>query len=391
VPDPAFLSTVAQLIGVLLVATLIWPLTRVIRQRFLDYWAVGWAAQAVALLALFASNRAAADLVPLFRSAYCLFGYGFAYLVWVGCRAVTGGRAVRRTDVLWLAGPAAFGLVVPWLNPTRAALFGWHAGILAVLFLAAVCESSRYRPAGPAVGRRAFQASLFGLTVLFAHYAAVVGWMHAAGEVARLPYLAYSSLYDALLQVGLAFGMITLAAERMRAELEEANARLAAAAAELETVARTDPLTGLLNRRALDDLLARPPRVRPGCLAVIDVNDLKPLNDRHGHEAGDIALQLVARGIRNLFRVTDPLFRLGGDEFLVLMPGGSAEELVRRLESLDRGLVGHRLSGVAHPLDLRVAWGVAGYADAAGVPAALKQADDAMYAQKKQRKGGSER
>jgi diguanylate cyclase (GGDEF)-like protein len=183
--------------------------------------------------------------------------------------------------------------------------------------------------------------------------------------------------------------MVCIATERMRAELEEKARRLKAAAAELEQAARTDPLTGLLNRRGLADLLTRPERLAAGCVASVDVNDLKPLNDRHGHAAGDVAIQLVARGLRTLFRVTDPILRLGGDEFAVLMPGGSAEEMARRLRLLDEALTGQRLPGVDGPTDVRVSWGVAAYATAGDVPASLRVADDSMYEQKRERKNAS--
>jgi diguanylate cyclase (GGDEF)-like protein len=121
------------------------------------------------------------------------------------------------------------------------------------------------------------------------------------------------------------------------------------------------------------------------------MNDLKPINDRLGHDAGDVALQLLARALRNLFRVTDPLFRLGGDEFLVLMPGGTADELVRRMEALDQALLGQRFPKQPTQIDVRIAWGVAAYTDADSLTRALSAADDAMYAQKKERKGGATR
>jgi len=172
----------------------------------------------------------------------------------------------------------------------------------------------------------------------------------------------------------------------MRAELEEKNRRLRAAAAELEQAARTDPLTGLLNRRGLAELLSRTGGLAAGCVASVDVNDLKPLNDKYGHASGDVMLQLVARGLRTLFRVTDPILRLGGDEFAVVMPGGSATEMAERLRQLDDSLRSQRLPGVDGPTDVGVAWGVATYTTAAEVTAALAAADEAMYEQKRQRK-----
>lgn len=394
----SILSQSAQMVGVTLIAAILWPVVRVIRARYLEYWAWGWSCLAVALVALFLSFRvgqlAPPAAVPLLRAVYCLGEFAFAYLLWAGTREYVSGRPIRRAELVWLLPLAGYAVVGPFLLPALSDLFGWQAAALAGFFAAALWETRRFRPVAPSrLGRRLCQIALAGLVVLFAHYSVVLIWNQFFGTPhTRYPHLVYSSVYDAALEFALALGMVTIATERLRAELEGTNRRLAEAVAELELASRTDPLTGLLNRRGLDDVLARPDLRAPhGSVAAIDVNDLKPLNDRHGHDAGDVALQLVARALRNLFRVTDPLFRLGGDEFLVVMPGGTADDLTRRMEALDKALVGHRLSGVNHPLDVRVAWGVAAYPDAGGLAAAVKAADDAMFAQKKVRKGGTGR
>jgi diguanylate cyclase (GGDEF)-like protein len=381
------LSQSAQTVAVLLVAALVWPIVRVIRERYLVYWAWGWVCLAVALTALFVSFRYPAADAPL-RAVYCGGGSGFGFLLWAGCRLYATGRAVRRWHTVWLVPPLAFAAAGPCLLPNFSHLFGWQAGILSAWFAAALFQMRSARPhPGSNVGRRVFVGALVGLTLVFAHYAALmVVYQLFLPPAFRYPHLGYSSLYDLLLDVVLALGMVCIATERMRAELEEKARRLKAAAAELEQTARTDPLTGLLNRRGLAELLTHPERLPAGCVASIDVNDLKPLNDRHGHAAGDVAIQLVARGLRTLFRVTDPILRLGGDEFAVLMPGGSAEELARRMRLLDAALADQRLPGVDGPTDVRVSWGVAVYADAAGVAGALGAADDAMYSQKRERK-----
>ena len=164
--------------------------------------------------------------------------------------------------------------------------------------------------------------------------------------------------------------------------LEEQNRALAAAAAELDGVARTDPLTGLLNRRGFEQVLAdHARRPFPGSVAVLDLNDLKTLNDALGHPAGDAALQLLARALRGRFRVTDPICRIGGDEFVVVLADGTPGELCQRLVGLDRELAGQRLPGTAEPTDLYVAWGVAGFD--ADLSASTEAADKAMYARKR--------
>src|SRR5205085_12344787 len=140
----------------------------------------------------------------------------------------------------------------------------------------------------------------------------------------------------------------------------------------LAVAARTDALTGLLNRRALDALLKEWDGARfSGTVAVLDLNGLKAINDGHGHAAGDAAIQLVARALKGLFRITDPVFRTGGDEFLVLLEGGHAAEMMGRMESLDAALKGQRLPHVPAAMDLIVAWGLADFASPADISAAM--------------------
>jgi diguanylate cyclase (GGDEF)-like protein len=235
---------------------------------------------------------------------------------------------------------------------------------------------------------------LVALTVLFLHYGPVLYW---AGQVARVNpadaplYLQLSPVIDAFLELGLAFGMVVLSTERVHEELDEKNQALAALTGQLAHAARTDALTGLLNRRGYEELLAeKAGEPFPGSLVVLDLNNLKPLNDRYGHPAGDAALQLVARALRVHFRVTDPIFRTGGDEFLVVLPGGPVPDVAERMGRIDEALRAQRLPGVPTPVDLTVAWGLAEFATGDGLTAAVGKADAAMYAQKQARKNAGE-
>ncbi len=95
--------------------------------------------------------------------------------------------------------------------------------------------------------------------------------------------------------------------------------------AEVQRLAVTDPLTGLFNRRRLDEALAtefeRARRYsRPLSMIMLDMDGLKSINDTYGHPAGDAALKLVAQAIRSQIRKVDLPARFGGDEFIILLP-----------------------------------------------------------------------
>ena len=103
--------------------------------------------------------------------------------------------------------------------------------------------------------------------------------------------------------------------------------------------ARTDPLTGVANRREYEDMmagcLAELSRVRqPFVLAIIDVDRFKRLNDTRGHAAGDRALQKIAEALSSCVRKSDLVARLGGDEFAVVMPATDARAMRRPFSAM---------------------------------------------------------
>ncbi len=108
-------------------------------------------------------------------------------------------------------------------------------------------------------------------------------------------------------------------------ELRRSKVSLEIANQNLHTEALTDALTGINNRRALDDTLQRVhqwalQQQRPYSLLMADIDFFKPYNDTLGHAAGDQTLQAIARCLRKHLRTGDEVFRYGGEEFLILLP-----------------------------------------------------------------------
>jgi diguanylate cyclase (GGDEF)-like protein len=107
----------------------------------------------------------------------------------------------------------------------------------------------------------------------------------------------------------------------------------------LEGLARTDPLTGVPNRRVWEEELPREleraRRMGTGvCVAMIDLDDFNAYNDRFGHQAGDLVLKEAASAWRAEVRSTDLLARYGGEEFVLLLPACALEDAVRIVERL---------------------------------------------------------
>jgi diguanylate cyclase (GGDEF)-like protein len=123
----------------------------------------------------------------------------------------------------------------------------------------------------------------------------------------------------------------------------DAGARAARATAELRRLATTDDLTGLANRATLLAQLERESaraarNGHPLCLAILDVDHFKRINDLHGHPAGDDVLRTVARVLQEGTRGHDVVGRIGGEEFAILMPETSREQAMTVCERLCKAM-----------------------------------------------------
>jgi diguanylate cyclase (GGDEF)-like protein len=187
------------------------------------------------------------------------------------------------------------------------------------------------------------------------------------------------------------FGTVMVRMRNVRRELETTNRKLLQARDQLELLVQMDPLTEALNRHAFHSLLRRPESgqdvVTSGSVAVLDIDNLKPINDTMGHTAGDKAIRAVARATRSLVRADDMLFRWGGDEFLVLMFKLPQAEASRRMEKLNKILEEICESWIGMRLTVTVSFGVAGFNSLTDLGQAIEQADQAMYAQRNRVRG----
>lgn len=152
---------------------------------------------------------------------------------------------------------------------------------------------------------------------------------------------------------------------------------------ELAEQATRDFLTGLHNRRNLDGRLAdlvehATMHGKPLSVVMIDVDEFKDVNDRHGHAVGDAVIVAVARQVLASARSSDELVRIGGDEFLVLLPGLTAPEAHERAEELRARAAGLHSEGGA-PVTVTLSIGVAQLQPGMDVEALLKSADRALY------------
>lgn len=160
---------------------------------------------------------------------------------------------------------------------------------------------------------------------------------------------------------------------------------------QLEELSKTDPLTGLQNKRHLNETLSRilsgaQRRREAVTVMYMDVNDFKSINDNFGHRSGDEILCAVAEAMKLVSREEDVCFRCGGDEFCVILPNSTAASI--RDTYLPR--LRHAVSSCNdHPISLSIGLAQAGPHDYSSADMLIHQADEDMYREKRAQRQSS--
>jgi len=177
----------------------------------------------------------------------------------------------------------------------------------------------------------------------------------------------------------------------MRERAQSTEAEIAKLHQELDRVsiqARHDSLTGALNRKGLDEALVRELSVvrrkeTPLCMALLDIDNFKKINDKLGHATGDAALAHLASVTRDVMRPQDTLARYGGEEFVLLLPDTALDKGVEAMTRLQRELTKRFFMSGAEKVLITFSAGVAQLAPDETGPDAIKRADQAMYLAKR--------
>lgn len=169
-------------------------------------------------------------------------------------------------------------------------------------------------------------------------------------------------------------------------ELDKKNQELKKANTTIKRIMNTDPLTQLINRRALKEQLLRGMALSrryklPLSLIMTDIDHFKSINDTYGHEAGDRVLKCFAKILKKSSRSVDTVARIGGEEFLILLPNTDKESALQFAERLRRKIEIATMPGL--PIKITSSFGVAEFIASDTQKSFIKRADDALYAAKR--------
>jgi len=399
---PNSLGILLQLAGVLLLAWLFLLLRRYARRRrYFQVWGAAWAVLAVAIGALVAryvvlplvDPGAAADdgsgQVQALHYIYQLAKLSYVALLVSGTMMHTRGATITPFLPMAVGIGAAYALVslhfsagirgiVVWQAPVVLIGLGWCAWRLLQL------PQSRH-----GVGSKVTGLTFLGMALVSIGYFIGFGrFFGADGAAGFTGLLVRSNNYiDLLLHMILGCGMIVMLMEDAKREVDDAHAELAVAHNELRRAALYDTVTGTLNRRAfVEGVGLEMARAQFGAVMMLDLDDLKSVNDAYGHSAGDALLRHLSDALRSAMRPSDKLYRWGGDEFLLVLPGADGVRAHARLRGVIAQAASLRLGVGGQEVRLGVSLGTADYASAEALHDAIERADALMYEDKSRKK-----
>jgi diguanylate cyclase (GGDEF)-like protein len=202
---------------------------------------------------------------------------------------------------------------------------------------------------------------------------------------------------QARIRAGLRLQKLTQELSETNQALRQANQQLLAHNELLESLSLMDQLTGLLNRRAMDQALPHVLRLvgsrdanaryRYSCIFMMDIDHFKQVNDTYGHSVGDLVLQAIAGRLQSSARPSSLLYRYGGEEFVCITPGLNPQASLDYGESLRAAIASHPVKifdNLLIPVTLSIGGAIASETNLVESQDLLHQADQALYQAKRE-------
>jgi diguanylate cyclase (GGDEF)-like protein len=211
-----------------------------------------------------------------------------------------------------------------------------------------------------------------------------VMWWKASHDPLHYPPAVEALTFGFMSAALVSITLLTGEMNKLRARLKRHKEELLAAVATIRKLATMDELTALANRRRMNEVLAeeeqrQAARGVPTCIALLDIDFFKTINDRFGHAQGDAVLRSFAEAARSVLRGSDMLARWGGEEFLLMLPNTCVHEAQRVLERMARQVQEMAVPGVALGRPVTFSTGLAERIGNEPFADTINRADKALY------------
>jgi diguanylate cyclase (GGDEF)-like protein len=338
---------------------------RASRLRWLGATAASYALD-VLFLGLYAGLGTIPFQVPLF---YALAGAAISGFAWL---AFIRGWNLRWRDPN-LTEPLIMWAILMQLGVALAApqvAFPFLANLFTVFAFGMLWLSLRDSVAVWSLG-------VFGAAVVF----------YAVGGRIAAPTSSHLEIFLMWLYFSLILGrclLVSVAANDTRARLAESRRRLADTLEQVQRLSSRDELTRALNRRSLVAALERE-RTRaersgtPFCIAMIDLDHFKRVNDSYGHAAGDAVLRTFSASVHDTMRATDVFGRYGGEEFLLILVGTTTAEAQEAVQRIHAAVAACDWRKIVPDSAVTMSAGIAPFRKSESVEQLLHRADQALY------------
>ena len=380
--DLSTLGLIVQTAGVGLLALIFLYISRENRGRVLQAMGYGWLFLFLSLLylAIFAEIE-----IPFGNFPYQYLKVLYFVALVVAADRMSHDSPLGRPLVVAALVSIGVSFAIVFFAQSRSVFYAIHMGLGALAWLLVAVLVARSRVAG--LGKPL--ATLLAVLTGFLHVTYVVLYLYSgAHKGVAVKFLAYTAFYDLFLEMFFGIALIIWAMEDTELRLFKVHARTLDDTQRSRRRAQIDPLTETYNRLFLDEnrqILASDPA--GGAIVLIDVDELKTINDKEGHEEGDRAIWTVAAAIKKLIRGDDYVIRWGGDEFLVVLPGMGVEVVTKRFYLLPAKIEevrnSSRHTARAYQKFLSASVGVTPYSKRIPFEAAIEMADRMMYERKK--------
>lgn len=344
--------------------------------------------------ALAGSDRGLRRMLQYWAATALLYLASIGMVEWQAVHGFSEVGALRRLEVFGIGGITCFYVMVRFSSTLR--LTPELLTVTQALY-AIGCGMWAYSISGPVRG------AILPMTVMVVAFcmfalrprqtllltaAALAGmggtmWWLQAADPLRYPPVVEAITFGYLAAALLSTALLTGEMSKLRARLKRRKKELEHALDTIRLLATVDELTSLANRRHMNEVLAAEERRQPHgvgtCVALLDIDFFKQVNDRHGHAAGDAVLRSFAATARGALRNRDVLARWGGEEFLLLLPDASPPDARLVLERMAERVHAMQVPGLESERRISFSAGLAERRQGEAFADAINRADKALY------------